>query len=91
MNKQELVKKIAFDAEVTQRQASVMIDSLINTVMQAVAQGDKVQLVGFGTFESRQRAAKTGHHPITGETLEIPATTVPVFKPGVEFKEMVAD
>ena len=89
MNKQELVKKIAFDAEVTQRQASVMMDSLINAVMDAVARGERVQLSGFGTFEARERAARTGRNPATGEVIEIPAATVPVFKAGVEFKEKV--
>ena len=89
MNKQELVKKIAHDAEVTQRQASVMVDSMINIVMNAVAKGEKVQLLGFGTFESKQRAPRTGRNPTTGETVEIPATVIPCFKPGQEFKDMV--
>lgn len=89
MNKQELVKKIARDAEVTQRQASVMLESTINAIVDTVAAGDKVQLLGFGTFESRVRAARTGHTPVTNEPIEIPASTVPVFKAGVEFKEAV--
>jgi len=89
MNKQDLVKKIARDAEVTQRQASVMVDSMINIVMEAVAKGEKVQLLGFGTFEAKHRAARVGRNPATGEAVEIPETVVPVFKPGQEFKEMV--
>lgn len=89
MNKQDLVKKIAHDAEVTQRQASVMVDSMINIVMEAVANGEKVQLLGFGTFEAKQRAARVGRNPSTGEAVEIPETVIPVFKPGQEFKEMV--
>jgi len=89
MNKQDLVKKIARDAEVTQRQASVMVDSMINIVMEAVAKGEKVQLLGFGTFEAKHRAARVGRNPATGEAVEIPETVVPMFKPGQEFKEMV--
>ena len=89
MNKQDLVKRIAHDAEVTQRQASVMVESMINIVMEAVAKGENVQLLGFGTFEARHRAARVGRNPTTGEAVEIPETVVPMFKPGQEFKEMV--
>lgn len=89
MNKQELIKKIAADAEVTQRQATIVLESTLNTIMDAVAAGDKVQLLGFGAFEPKHRAARTGRNPSTQEVLEIPATTVPVFKAGVEFKEAV--
>lgn len=89
MNKQELVKKIALDAEVTQRQASLMVDSMINIVMDAVAKGEKVQLLGFGTFESKKRAPRVGRNPGTGEAVEIPETVVPYFKPGQEFKDKV--
>jgi len=57
--------------------------------MEAVAKGEKVQLLGFGTFEAKHRAARVGRNPATGEAVEIPETVVPVFKPGQEFKEMV--
>lgn len=89
MNKQELIKKIAEDSEVTQRQAAIVLENTLSTIMSAVAAGEKVQLLGFGTFESKQRAARTGRNPSTQEILEIPAATVPVFKAGVEFKEAV--
>ncbi len=89
MNKQELVKKIARDAEVTQRQATVMLESTINAIMDTVAAGDKVQLLGFGAFESKFREGRIGHSPLTNEPIEIPAAYVPVFKAGVEFKEAV--
>lgn len=89
MNKQELIRRIAADSEVTQREASIMLDSTLQIIMSAVAAGDKVQLTGFGTFESKDRPARTGRNPQTGETLEIPASTVPVFHPGVIFKETV--
>lgn len=89
MNKQELVKRVAHDAEVTQRQASVMIDSMINIIMDEVAKGEKIQLLGFGTFESKHRAPRIGRNPTTGEAVEIPETVVPFFRPGQEFKDMV--
>lgn len=89
MNKQELIKKIASDAEVTQRQAACMLESTLNAIIETVAAGEKLQLLGFGTFEPKQRAARTGRNPSTREIIEIPAATVPVFKPGVEFKEAV--
>lgn len=89
MNKQELIKKIAEDSEVTQRQAAIVLDSTLNAIMTAVAAGEKVQLLGFGSFEAKQRASRIGRNPSTQEVLEIPAATVPVFKAGVEFKEAV--
>lgn len=91
MNKQELVRQIAADAEVTQRQATVMLDSMINIIINAVAQGDKIQLSGFGSFEGRKREARTARNPQTQELIEVPATTVPVFRAGREFKEAVRD
>ena len=90
INKQDLIRTIARDAEVTQRQAAVMVESTINAIIDAVTAGDKVQLLGFGTFEARFRQARTGHLPVTNEPLEIPASTVPVFKAGVEFREAVS-
>jgi DNA-binding protein HU-beta len=91
MNKQDLVKRIAFDAEVTQRQASVMVDSMIRIIMDSVAGGDRVMLSGFGTFESKRRAARTVYNVFTQEQTEIPEKVVPVFKAGVEFKEAVGE
>lgn len=90
MNKQELIKKIAADSEVTQRQAACMLESTLNAIMETVAAGGRIQLLGFGTFESRERAARTGRIPATQEEIAIPPATVPVFKPGIEFKELVA-
>ena len=89
MNKQDLIRKVAVDSEITQRQAGIVLDNTFSLIMDALAEGDKVQILGFGTFEARQRAARSGRNPSTGETMEIPATTVPVFKPGREFKEAV--
>ena len=89
MNKQELVKKIALDAEVTQRQASLMVDSMINIVMDTVAKGEKVQLLGFGTFEMKTRAARTGRNPQTGAAMKIAASQTLSFKPSSVFKSAV--
>ena len=89
MNKQDLVKKIAVDAELTQRQAALAVDSMMRIIMESVAEGEKVQLMGFGTFERRERQARVGRNPATNEPVEIPPTTAPVFKPGQEFKDMV--
>ena len=90
MTKQELIKKIADDAEVTQKQAAAMLDSFMSAVTDAVAAGDKIQLTGFGTFECKTRNARTGFNPITKAPVEIPETKVPSFKAGKAFKDAVA-
>jgi DNA-binding protein HU-beta len=90
MNKGELVDAIAAKAEVTKKDADVLLTALLDTIMEAVAAGDKVTLVGFGSFEPRQRAAREGRNPQTGKTLQIPAMTVPGFSAGKQFKELVA-
>jgi len=89
MTKKELVKKIAEDYTLTQKQAAAIVDSVFDSVVEAVAAGDKVSIPGFGTFESKTRAARTGRNPRTNETVEIPASTVPTFKAGKAFKEKV--
>jgi DNA-binding protein HU-beta len=91
MNRGELVDAIAAKAEVTKKDADTLIGAVLDTIMEAVAAGDKVTLVGFGSFESRERAAREGRNPQTGKTLQIPATTVPAFSAGKQFKDMVAD
>ncbi|MGK7875472.1 MAG: HU family DNA-binding protein [Xenococcaceae cyanobacterium] len=90
MNKGELVDKVAQKATVTKKQADAVISAAIETIMEAVSAGDKVTLVGFGSFEPRPRKAREGRNPKTGEKMEIPATTVPAFAAGKLFKEMVA-
>lgn len=89
MNRQELIKKVAAEADVTQKQATAVLDSTLDAIIAAVASGDKVQLVGFGTFEGRKREARVGRNPRTKETIEIPASTAPAFKAGKEFKDAV--
>lgn len=90
MNKGELVDKIAQKATVTKKQADAVLTAAIDTIMEAVSQGDKVTLVGFGSFESRKRKEREGRNPKTNEKMVIPETTVPAFSAGKLFKEMVA-
>ena len=87
MTKQELIKKIAADTGVSQKQAGEVLDSAIQNIMEAGAAGDKVQFTGFGTFEARKREARTGVNPRTKEKVEIPASVSPAFKAGKVFKD----
>ncbi len=91
MNKGELVDEIARKADVTKKQADAVLSAALEVIMDAVASGDKVTLVGFGSFESRERKAREGRNPKTGDKMEIPETTVPAFSAGKSFKELVAE
>ncbi len=90
MNKGELVDAVASKAEVTKKDADKIISAVVESIMEAVSSGDKVTLVGFGSFERRHRKAREGRNPKTGEKMEIPATEVPAFSAGKLFKEKVA-
>ena len=89
MNKEELVLEISKKAKITQKEANEVLSALIDSVQKAVSKGKKVTLVGFGTFESRKRAARNGRNPQTGKAIKIPAKTVPVFSAGKKFREIV--
>ena len=89
MNKTELVKAVAEQAELTQKDAAKAVDALFATISNTLAQEEKIQLIGFGTFEVRERAARKGRNPQTGEEIDIAASKVPAFKPGKELKEAV--
>lgn len=89
MNKTELINSMAEKAELTKKDAEAALKAFIESVEEALEKGEKVQLVGFGTFETRERAARIGNNPRTKEKIEIPASTVPAFKAGKEFKERV--
>ena len=91
MNKGELVEAIAAKAETTKKEADQVLSAAIDVIMSAVADGDKVTLVGFGTFEPRKRAEREGRNPQTGAAIKIPETTVPAFSSGKQFKELVAN
>lgn len=90
MNKGELVDVIAEKANVTKKQADAVLSAALDAIVEAVSSGDKVTLVGFGSFEPRQRKAREGRNPKTGDKMEIPETRVPAFSPGKLFKEKVA-
>lgn len=89
MNKAELVDAIAQRANTTKKEADAALSAAIDVIMETVADGDKVTLVGFGTFESRDRQAREGRNPSTGATIQIPATIVPAFSAGKLFKDAV--
>ena len=89
MNKEELVKEVAKKAKVSQKAAADVIAATLETVTKTVSKGQKVTLVGFGTFEPRKRAARSGRNPQTGATIKIAAKTVPAFSAGKKFKEAV--
>ncbi|MCC3689419.1 HU family DNA-binding protein [Bacillus cereus] len=80
MNKSELIKQIAILSELTKPQASLAVDAVFQSIQNALQDGDNLQLIGFGTFEVRERAAREGRNPHTGEVLMIPASKVPAFK-----------
>ncbi len=90
MNKGELVDQIAEKANVTKKEADAILSAAVESIMEAVAEGDKVTLVGFGTFERRDRQAREGRNPQTGQTISIPASKVPAFSAGKGFKDAVA-
>ena len=90
MNKEQLINAIAQKTTITKRDASQILDALSDTIMEAVAEGEKITLVGFGTFEPRERKERPGRNPNTGEAITIPATRVPAFSAGKLFKEKVA-
>jgi DNA-binding protein HU-beta len=90
MNKAELVDAIAIRTEFTKKDVDEMLAALTEAIIEAVAGGDKVTLVGFGAFEPRQRQAREGRNPATGKPIKIPATTVPGFSAGKGFKDRVA-
>jgi DNA-binding protein HU-beta len=89
MNKQELITNIAEKNNLTKREVELVVNGFMEEVTDALSNGEKVQLIGFGTFETRKRASRTGRNPQTGETLAIPESTVPAFKAGNKLKEAV--
>ena len=89
MNKTELIAEVAEKAEMSKKDAESAVTAAIDVITEALRKGEKVQLVGFGSFEVKPRAARTGRNPKTKEPIEIPATTVPVFKAGKVLKDIV--
>lgn len=89
MNKEELIDAIAKDANLSKAAAGQALNSVLNAITGALTKGDKVTLVGFGTFETRDRAAREGRNPQTGETIKIAAKRVPVWTPGKALKDAI--
>ncbi|MEC2391876.1 DNA-binding protein [Bacillus thuringiensis serovar shandongiensis] len=89
MNKTELTKVVADKAELTQKDAATATQAVLDAITTALANEEKVQILGFGTFEVRKRSARTGRNPQTGEEMQIAASKAPAFKAGKELKEAV--
>ncbi|MFD2044461.1 HU family DNA-binding protein [Ornithinibacillus salinisoli] len=89
MNKTELVNAVAEKSELSKKDATKAVDAVFESISDSLKSGDKVQLIGFGNFEVRDRAARTGRNPQTGEEIQIAASKVPAFKPGKQLKELV--
>lgn len=89
VSKTELVKELAERNELSQRKVNALLDDFVDTIISEVAAGKKVQIIGFGNFEARDRAERAGRNPQTGEALTIPASKIPAFKAGKAFKEAV--
>ncbi len=89
MTKAELIDKVAAKSGLTKKDSGKAIDAVFESITEAIAAGEKVQLVGFGTFEVRKRAQRTGRNPQTGEEMTIPARNIPAFRPGKALKDAV--
>ena len=89
MNKADLISAVAEKSGVTKKDATAVLAAIIETVETTLKAEDSVQIMGFGTFETRKRAARKGRNPQTGEEIEIPASVTPAFKPGKKLKDAV--
>ena len=91
MNKTELIAAVAEKASISKKESEVVINAALDTIIDSLKNDEKVQLVGFGSFEVKKRAARVGRNPRTGESMTYPACKVPVFKPGKALKDAVAE
>ena len=89
MNKAELIAAVAAKTGETKKSAEASVNAIVDVITGALVEGDKVQLVGFGSFETRSRAARKGRNPQTKQEIKIPASKAPVFKAGKAFKDLV--
>jgi DNA-binding protein HU-beta len=87
MNKADLVSAVAEKTDLSKKDVAKAVDAVFETIAEALRNGEKVQLVGFGNFEIRERSARKGRNPQTGEEIDIPASRVPAFKPGKALRE----
>ena len=90
MNKSELINAVAEKAALSKKDSEAAVSAVLDVISAALAEGDEVRLVGFGTFEVKKREARIGRNPKTKEEIQIPATKVPSFKPGKALKDVVA-
>ena len=88
-NKAELIEKVATSADLTKKDATAAVEAVFESIKDTLADGEKVQIIGFGNFEVRDRAARKGRNPQTGEEIQIAASKVPAFKPGKALKDAV--
>lgn len=91
MNKTELIAAVAEKTNLSKKDADAAVAAVLDSITAELAKGEKVQLIGFGTFEVRERAEKQGHNPRTGESMTIAAAKVPAFKAGAALKKVVAE
>lgn len=89
MNKQELISRIAKKSGMAKKDVETVINGFLDEVSEALSAGEKVQLIGFGTFEARKRSSRKGRNPQTGDVMQIPASTVPIFRAGSRLKQAV--
>jgi DNA-binding protein HU-beta len=89
VNKTELIAKVAEKTQMTKKDATQSVEAVLEAITEALKNGEKVQLIGFGNFEVRERAARKGRNPQTGKEITIPASKVPAFKPGKALKDEV--
>ena len=89
MNKTDLINAVAEKSELSKKDAAKAVDAVFESVMDSLSEGEKVQIIGFGNFEVRERSARKGRNPQTGEEIQIPASKVPAFKAGKALKEAV--
>ena len=89
MNKTELIAAVAEEAKMTKKDAEKAVKAVLDVISESLEQGDKVAIIGFGTFEVRQRAARTGHNPSNQVTIQIPASKAAAFRPSMQLKERV--
>jgi integration host factor subunit beta len=89
MTKAELVDEVARQADLTRKHSEVIVDAVFSSIVEALTQGDKIELRGFGSFRIRRRGSRTGRNPKTGQGVLVPAKKVPYFKPGKELRELI--
>ncbi|HEY3128414.1 MAG TPA: integration host factor subunit beta [Acidobacteriota bacterium] len=89
MTKAELVEEVAKNSNLTKKDAEVIVQTVLDSIIDSLKEGRKVELRGFGSFRLRQRSSRTGRNPKTGEKVKVPAKRIPYFKPGKELKDLI--